>query len=281
MAQDPLEKADSARILTRRNLLAAASVTAAGATFLGSTGTAGATEPASAGTIPADYPAQGTAAAREIVTSAHSDLARVEELVRARAELAKASYDWGFGDWESALDAACHMGRRDIADLLIENGARPTLFYAAMTGNLDAVKAMITAFPGIQSLHGPHGIPLMAHARAGKDAAKSVVKYLEKVGYADMKYTDLPLDEAAKQTYAGTYAFGDGEDERFEIEVSDRKKLSIRRGPGFGRALFHQGEHRFHPAGAPTASIRFTVADSRATAFEVHNPDLVVTARRV
>lgn len=265
---------------TRRTVLAAASTAAVGGLLLG---------PARASEAPATedgalheaYPTQDPAAVKEIVAAAHADLAKVDALVAERSELAKASWDWGFGDWESALGAACHMGRRDIADLLIENGARPTIFYAAMTGNLDGVKAFITAFPGIQSLHGPHGITLMAHARAGKEAAKPVVRYLEKVGYADLQYTDLPLEEAQKQGYVGTYTFGDGADERFEIEVPRRGQLSIRRGDGFGRTLFHQGEHAFHPAGAPTAKIRFAVTDGRATSFEIHNPQRILTARRI
>ncbi len=265
---------------TRRTVLAATSTAAVGSLLLGPARASDAPTPED-GAIHAGYPTQESSAAKEVVGAAHANIERVEELVTARPELAKASWDWGFGDWESALGAASHMGRRDIADLLIENGARPTIFYAAMTGNLEAVKAFITAFPGIQSLHGPHGITLMGHAKAGKEAAEPVVRYLEKVGYADMKYTDVPLEEGQHQSYVGTYAFGDGDDERFEIVVPRRGQLAIRRGEGFGRTLFHQGEHEFHPAGAPTARVRFAMADGRASSFEIHNPQRILTARRI
>ena len=267
--------------LTRRSLLATATV--AGGWLLSSPrGARGIDSPEPGeGGVHAAFPSQEVSAAREMVAAAHADLEQVQELVNDRPELAKASYDWGFGDWETALDAASHMGRRDIAELLIENGARPTLFYAAMTGNVDAVRAFIKAFPGIQSLHGPHGITLMAHAEVGGKDAEGVVRYLEKVGNSDMRYTDLPLSETERQVYLGSYAFGDGADERFEIEVPRRGQLAIRRGSSFGRTLFHQGEHRFHPAGAPTARIRFTVADARAESFEIHNPGRILTAKRI
>ena len=64
--------------------------------------------------------------------------------------MARASIDWGFGDWETCLDAAAHVGNKPIADFLLAHGARPTIFSAAMMGQLDAVKAFIAARPGIQ-----------------------------------------------------------------------------------------------------------------------------------
>ena len=60
-------------------------------------------------------PAQEPANVEEVVSVAHSNLARLKELVDARPALALANWDWGDGDWESALGAASHMGRRDIA----------------------------------------------------------------------------------------------------------------------------------------------------------------------
>src|SRR5262244_3402157 len=54
------------------------------------------------------FPTQPAELVREMVTVAHFDLKRVKELVEARASLAKASWDWGFGDWETALGAASH-----------------------------------------------------------------------------------------------------------------------------------------------------------------------------
>ena len=48
-----------------------------------------------------------------------------------------ASWDWGGGDWETGLGAAAHMGRRDIAELLLGRGARLDLFAAAIPATRD------------------------------------------------------------------------------------------------------------------------------------------------
>ncbi|MCH8004828.1 MAG: ankyrin repeat domain-containing protein, partial [Planctomycetes bacterium] len=42
----------------------------------------------------------------EVVRYSHFDIDAVHELITDRPALAKASWDWGFGDWESALGAA-------------------------------------------------------------------------------------------------------------------------------------------------------------------------------
>ena len=103
---------------------------------------------------------------KETVAVSHGNLLRVRELVEASPALAKATWDWGFGDWETALGAASHTGRREIAELLIAHGARPDIFTFAMFGQLDVVKAYVEANPGIQRTLGPHGITLLSHARA-------------------------------------------------------------------------------------------------------------------
>jgi len=105
-----------------------------------------------ASTEPADtFPTQDPALVREMVAVAHGNVKRVKELVDRQQTLAKATWDWGFGDWESALGAASHVGNREIAEYLIANGARPSIFSATMLGHLDVVKAFIDASPGATS----------------------------------------------------------------------------------------------------------------------------------
>jgi hypothetical protein len=116
---------------------------------------------------------------REVVAVAHGDLARVRTLLEQEPRLANAAWDWGGGDWETPLGAAAHMGRRDIAEYLLELGARLDLFAAAMLGKLEIVQAAIAAFPGTAQVLGPHGITLLAHAKAGGPDAAPVVTYLE------------------------------------------------------------------------------------------------------
>jgi len=116
---------------------------------------------------------------QEFVSVAHSDLNRVKELLAQEPALVNATWDWGGGDFETALGAAGHMGRNDIANYLLENGARLEIFAAAMLGKLDVVKAALNAYPESINTPGPHGIPLIAHAKAGGDDAKSVLEFLE------------------------------------------------------------------------------------------------------
>jgi hypothetical protein len=71
------------------------------------------------------------------------------------------------------------MGRRDIAEFLIENGARLDLFAATMLGKIEIVKATLEAFPEAIRTAGPQGIPLIAHGRTGGDEAKEVLESLE------------------------------------------------------------------------------------------------------
>src|SRR5687767_2118319 len=111
---------------------------------------------------------------QEFVGKAHGDLKRVQELLAGEPRLINASWDWGGGDWETGLGAAAHMGRRDIALFLLEHGARLDLFAAAMLGHLEIVKAILTADPEARRHPGPHGIPLIAHAKSGGAEAAGV-----------------------------------------------------------------------------------------------------------
>jgi hypothetical protein len=124
-------------------------------------------------------PALDAKLVQEFVGNAHGDLNRVKELLAQESGLINATWDWGGGDFETALGAASHMGRRDIARFLLDQGARLDIFAAAMLGQLDIVKAALTAYPDTLKTPGPHGIPLIAHAQAGGEEAKSVLEYLQ------------------------------------------------------------------------------------------------------
>jgi len=119
---------------------------------------------------------------KEWVGKAHSDFARVQELFAQEPRLLNASWDWGGGDFETALEAAGHVGNREIAEFLLAKGARMNVFCAAMLGRLDIVKAVLQAYPELKHSAGPHGLKLMHHASKGGDAAKKVLKYLQKIG---------------------------------------------------------------------------------------------------
>lgn len=116
---------------------------------------------------------------QDFVGKAHADLDGVKELLMREPALINSAWDWGGGDWETGLGAAAHMGRRDIATYLLENGARLDLFAAAMLGNLGIVKATLETYPEALDTPGPHGIPLIAHAQAGGNEALQVYEYLK------------------------------------------------------------------------------------------------------
>jgi hypothetical protein len=116
---------------------------------------------------------------KEFVGAGHGNLDRVKEMLAERPALAKVSYDWGGGDFETALGGAGHMGQREIAEYLIAHGAPLELPAACMLGRLDFVKAAVAAFPEAAKTLGPHGITLIAHARKGGTQAEAVLKYLE------------------------------------------------------------------------------------------------------
>ena len=116
------------------------------------------------------------------VANAHGDLDAVRALLDEEPALVNATWDWGGGDWETALGAAAHMGRRDIALFLLDGGARLDLFAAAVLGEVEIVRGVLGAYPFMRDALGPHGIPLVEHARAGGEEARAVLELLEAPG---------------------------------------------------------------------------------------------------
>ncbi len=156
----------------------------------------------------AHFPTQEPDVVREVVGVSHGNIARLKQLVDRQPSLSRAAWDWGFGDWESALGAASHVGNREIAEYLLSKGARPSIFSATMLGQLDVVKAFIAAQPGVQKTWGPHGITLLSHAQAGGDRAKPVLDYLTALGDANERPALKPMTDEEMKALAGIYAFG-------------------------------------------------------------------------
>ena len=125
-----------------------------------------------------EKPALEATLVHEFVGNAHGNFARVKELLEQEPTLVNATWDWGGGDFETALGAAAHMGNKQIANYLLEHGARLDIFAAAMLGKLEVVKAALEAYPEMVNTPGPHGIPLITHAEAGGEDAKAVLDYI-------------------------------------------------------------------------------------------------------
>jgi hypothetical protein len=124
---------------------------------------------------------------QEFVGKSHADLDGIKELLAREPALVNSAWDWGGGDWETGLGAAAHMGRRDIATYLLENGARLDLFAATMLGELEIVKATLGAYPDAINVPGPHGIPLIAHAQVGGKEAIQVYEYLKSLASQEIE----------------------------------------------------------------------------------------------
>jgi hypothetical protein len=229
------------------------------------------------------FPGQPAELVREMVTVAHFDLKRVKELVESRPSLAKAAWDWGFGDWESAIGAASHMGNRSMAEYLISKGARPSIFSAAMLGQLEVVKAFVAAQPGVQRIRGPHSISLLAHAKAGGAGARGVYDFLQSLGDADAE-PEIPISDEEKAKLLGTYAFGIGVTQQIDVTMQHNQGMKTdqftwtRKG-AMGRPLYHLGKREFYPAGAPEVRIRFA-EDGNAMLMTVTDGEMTLTARR-
>lgn len=227
------------------------------------------------------YPSHDPDLVRAIVGASHGRTERVRELLSRHPALAKAAWDWGFGDWETALGAASHTGQREIAELLIASGARPNIFTFAMLGQMDVVRAVIQANPGIQRLHGPHGITLLSHAKAGGAQAAGVAEYLMELGDADIGYDSVAIPEPWPDRYLGDYSFGRRPRDRFSV-VLLKGELAIKHGEnGAPRRIFHQSDHAFHPAGSPGVTIRFETSDDTIAGLTVTDGPSSIKAARV
>lgn len=226
------------------------------------------------------FPIADAEVVKALVTVAHTDFAEVRRLVERQPALARASWDWGYGDWETGLGAAAHTGRRETAELLLAHGARPTIFSAAMMGHLDVVRAFIAVMPTVARTLGPHGLPLMVHARAGGAAAQGVVKYLETVPDASRPPASEPLSNADRDSLVGRYTFGAGARDVFDVDVR-QDQLGLQRPGTSRRFLIHTGNLMFFPSGVPSVRIVFAREAARVTRFTISDPDVLLTASRV
>ena len=126
----------------------------------------------------------------EFVKVAHSDFDKVKIMVMEQPLLLNAAWDWGNGDFETALGAAGHMGLKDMANFLISLGARTDIFVLTMLGKTDIVKALLKTYPELLNSQGPHGFTLLHHAEKGGKDAEKLLKHLQKLG---LKETNIPL----------------------------------------------------------------------------------------
>jgi hypothetical protein len=198
----------------------------------------------------------------EFVGACHARPDDVRSMLLEDPALARASWDWGFGDWEAAIGACSHTGRTDIIELLLAHGARPDVFTMATLDEVDAVRAFVRRVQNAKAIDGPHDISLFRHAKAGD--AKRVMDYLTSEGLDDDR-NRFQTDPAARR-FVGVYAWGLGPSQRLEIKWVERLScLSLLSGDEPARNLApladNPGQTGFRPAGSAGATVTFVTDD--------------------
>jgi hypothetical protein len=184
---------------------------------------------------PGRGPRQSLRLVLDFVMAGHGDLAKVKAMLAADPALAHARWDWGDGDWESALEGAAHMGRADIVRHLLASGARVDILTAAMLGDAATVAALVKLEPATARTEGPHGLPMMFYVGHGGSVAmaeavapllpdradqcnrglhtatlsnhENLVEWLIKNGATDLNtrnfFGKTPLDAAVERNFGG------------------------------------------------------------------------------
>lgn len=124
---------------------------------------------------------------QEFVGASHKDMDKVKELLEEYPNLINAAHDWKYGDFETGLGAASHVGYKELAQYFLDKGAQANIFTACLFGNMEIVKPMLTAFPNTLHAKGPHGFTLLHHAVKGGEEALEVKDYLVSLGAVEKK----------------------------------------------------------------------------------------------
>lgn len=115
---------------------------------------------------------------KEFVLAGHFDLDKVKNMLHDYPNLIYSRFDWGNGDFEEAIEGAGHKGNKEVANYLIEKGARVNLFVLTMLGKTSLVKPTLEMYPNLVFSKGPHGLTLLHHAEVGGEDSKELHDYL-------------------------------------------------------------------------------------------------------
>lgn len=124
---------------------------------------------------------------KAFVIAGHGNFDETKKLLAELPTLLYATWDWGNGDFETALEGAGHVGNKQIANYLINLGARTNLFVLTMLGKTQIVKPYLEAFPEFLTARGPHGLTLVHHAQKGGDDAKELLEFFQSKGLKETK----------------------------------------------------------------------------------------------
>lgn len=102
---------------------------------------------------------------REVVLNAHGNFSRVRDLIEADPNLLNVSAPWD----ETPIQAASHMGNKEIAEWLLDRGAPLDVFTAAMLGRREDVVRLLDDNPELVKERGVHGMPIMFFPATSND----------------------------------------------------------------------------------------------------------------
>lgn len=105
----------------------------------------------------------GEATVNDLVGNAHGNLTEVQQVLAANPGWVNSSAVWN----ETPIQAAAHLGNRQIAEYLLDRGAPLDVFVAAMLGRRDDVERFIESDPELIHARGVHDMPLLYFAAAG------------------------------------------------------------------------------------------------------------------
>ena len=124
---------------------------------------------------------------KQFVIAGHGNFDEVKKMLAEFPTLLYATWDWGNGDFETALEGAGHVGNKEIANYLISQGARTNLFVLTMLGKTTIVKNFLDTFPQYLSARGPHGLTFLHHAQKGGDDSRELLDYFISRGLKETK----------------------------------------------------------------------------------------------
>lgn len=123
----------------------------------------------------------------KFVGASHGRIDVVKELLEEHPTLLNAAHDWKFGDFETGLGAASHVGYKELVTYFLEKGAQANIFTATLFGKMNILKPMLDFSPALLHAKGPHGFTLLHHAEKGGDDALEVKAYLKSLGATETK----------------------------------------------------------------------------------------------
>lgn len=125
----------------------------------------------------------------EFVGAAHSSFEETKKIIEAKPLILNCASQLAKGDFETAMGGASHMGRRDIADLLVAQGARLDIFNFTFLGFTAFVKNLLQTYPQLLNSYGPHGFTLLHHAKVGEHTA--FANWLQEQGLNEDIFDDI------------------------------------------------------------------------------------------